>query len=209
MKGSEPDLRALRAMFRQGLLTAILPEKRAQVSRLEELEKEFSAARDYANAVKVRDERLAMEQEVTALELELPGLTARAAGQSALLPERIVFRAQDAALAGLKLEKDGAISGWDTSHGTATWKLPGLPAGGYEVIIKYTCAGGTSVALETRESFYVLRGKLTAPEEKPAEKNLGTLRIREGGGPLTLATDGTDQPAALRIVALELAPVNR
>lgn len=208
-KPAEADLRTLRALFRQGLLTAILPEKRAQAARLQDFEKQFALAHDYANAIKVRDERLALEQEITAFELELPGLAARAAGQAALLPERIVFRPQDAALSGLKLEKDGSLSGWDSPRASVTWKLPGLPAGGYEVIIKYTCTGNTSATIEARESFYVLRGKLTAPEDKLAEKNVGTLRIRDGTGPLTLATDGAGQPAPLRIVALELAPVNR
>lgn len=208
-KAAETDLRTLRALFRQGLLTAILPEKRAYAARLQELEKQLAGARDYAAAMKVREERLALEQEVTAFELELPGLAARAAGLAALLPERIVFRLQDAALTGLKLEKDNAISGWESARGAATWKLPGLPPGGYEVMVKYTCAGGSSAVLEVRESFYVLRGKLTAPEDKPVEKNLGTLRIRDGGGPLTLAADGAGLPAQLRIVALELAPVNR
>lgn len=208
-KGAGGDLRTLRAVFRQALLTAILPEKRAYAAQLQGLEKKLAAARDYAAAINVRDERLALEQELTAFEQELPALAIRAAGQTTLLPERIVFRPQDATLVGLKLEKDGTLSGWGPPQCTATWKLPGIPAGGYEVILKYSCADGSGATFEVRESFYLLHGKVAAPAEKQVEKNLGTLRIREGAGPLTLAADGTGQPAQLRVIALELAPVTR
>jgi hypothetical protein len=167
-------------------------------------------ARDYAAAVKVRDKRLALEQELTAFEQELPGLAIRATGQTALLPERIVFHPKDATLSGADLEKDGTLTGWGSRQGcSATWKLPGVPAGGYEVILRYISDGGGSAAFEVRESFYVLRGKVTAPAEKQAEKNLGTLRISDGAGTLTLAADGVSPPTQLRVVALELAPVTR
>jgi hypothetical protein len=209
-KAHEPDLRTLRASFRQGLLSAILPEKRGYIAQLRELEKQLISARDYETAIKVRDERLALEQDLTAFEQELPGLAARAAGQMVLLPERIMFRPQDATLSGIRLEKDGTLAGWDTPQGgTATWRLPSLPAGGYEVIVTYMCQGSGSASFEVRENFYVLRGKVPAPAPAPVRRNLGTLRIRDGAGMLTLASDSTSQPGQLRVVALELAPVNR
>lgn len=204
------DLRTLRAAFRQALLTAILPEKRAYAARLRELEKKLASTRDYAAAMKVRDEHLALEQEITAFQQELPGLAIRATGRTALLPERIVFHPKDAALSGASLENDGAITGWSSPQGcSATWKLPGLPAGGYEVILKYTCAEGDVAAIEVRENFYLLHGKLTAQAGKQIEKNLGTLRIRNGAGALTLAADGVGPHAQLRVFALELAPATR
>jgi len=209
-KDAATDLRTLRAAFRQALLTAILPEKRAHAAGLRQLEKRLASTRDYAAAMKVRDERLALEQEITAFEQELPGLAIRATGQTALLPERIVFHPKDATLSGANLEKDGAITGWSSPQGcSATWKLPGIPAGGYEVILKYSCAEGEGAAIEVRESFYVLHGKVTAPAEKQTEKNLGTLRIRDGAGALTLAADGASPRAQLRVFALELAPATR
>ncbi len=209
-KPRENDLRTLRASFRQELLSAVLPENRAYIGQLKELEGELATARDYRASIKVRDERLALEQDLTAFEQELPGLAARAAGRTALLPERILFRPQDATLSGLNLEKEGALTGWGSPQGgTATWKLPGIPAGGYEVFVTYTCANGGSAAFEVRESFYVLRGKAPAPAPDAMGKNLGTLRIRDGTGTLTLASDSVSQPAQLRVVAVELAPVNR
>lgn len=208
-KDAAADLHTLRAVFRHALLTAILPENRAYVARLRELEKELAAAREYTAAIKVRDERLALEQEVTAFDHELPGLAIRATGQSALLPERIVFSPEAATLSGLKLDKDGALTGWNSPGSSATWKIPGVPAGGYGVILKCESADGGAASFEVRESFYLLHGKVTLPSGQAAEKNLGTLRIRDGGGTLTLAAEDAGAPAQLRVLALELAPVTR
>ncbi len=208
-KTREQDLRTLRASFRQNLLNAILPENRAYAAQLGELERQLAAARDYLAAAKVRDERLALEQDLTAFEQELPGLAARAAGRAALLPERIVFHPRDAALSGLNLDKDGALTGWETPRCAATWKLPNLPAGGYEVIVTYACQTGGGAAFEVRESFYVLHGRGPAPNPNPVARNLGTLRIRDGNGTLTLALDGASPPVRLRVLALELSPVNQ
>lgn len=205
----EGELRRLRAAFRQSLLLAILPEKRSYAARLGEAEKRLVDAHDYAAATKVRDERLALEQQLTAHEQELPALAARAAGRGALLPERLVFRPQDATLAGLRLEKDGAIAGWESPGAAASWKLPALPAGGYEVALQYACNGGAGSAVEIRESYYLLRGQIRPTGEKTVKGNLGTLRIRDGAGSLTLvAGKGTDANL-MRVFALELIPVNR
>ncbi len=208
-KSAATDLRMLRAAFRQGLLTAILPEKRAHADRLLGLERKLASARDYANAIKVRDERLALEQELAVFELELPVLALRASGKSALMPERIVFSAQEATLSGVKLDNNGSITGWESAGGTATWSLPQLPEGGYEAILKYICSEGCSAAVEVRESFYMLRSKVALKIGNQLEKNLGTLRIRKGDGTLTLAVDGASPSAHFRLIALELAPVNR
>lgn len=203
------DLRALRTSFRGGLLGAVLPEKKAHAAILADMEKKLASARDYANAIKVRDERLALEQEVAVHELELAALGKRASGNSASLPRRIVLSPHDATLSGLKLNEDGALTGWDTAGRTATWKLPGLPEGGYEVWVKYNCAEGGSVNLEVRENFFLLRGKVKLEAGAQAEKNLGTLRIRHGDGALILMADGIGQSVKFRIVAIELSPVSR
>ena len=48
-----------------------------------------------------------------------------------------------------------------------------------------------------------------AAKGKTEEKNLGTLRISNGAGSFTLTTEGGEKNASLRLVSLELAPVNR
>jgi hypothetical protein len=205
----EGDLRQLRAQFRESLLTALLPEQHAYHDQLLELEKKLVTAHDYAGAIQSRDERIALEQEITAYEQELPRLAARASGADQLLPERIVFKPSDARLSGLTLEKDGTLAQWSGSQASATWSLPKLPAGGYEVFLKYSSGKEDITGFIVKENFYFLRGKTTPSNEKPAEKSLGTLRIRDGEGTLTLAAESAPKNCALRLLALELAPVNR
>jgi hypothetical protein len=199
----------MRAQFRGSLLTAILPEQRAYHDQLLELEKKLAAAHDFAGAIQARDERVTLEQEITAYEEEMPRLAARASGADQLLPERIVFKPADAKLSGLTLEKDGSLSQWNAAQASATWTLPKLPAGGYEVFLKYSSGKDDPTAFIVRENFYFLRGKTTPTNQKPSEQSLGTLRIRDGEGTLTLAPESVPQNSALRLVSLELAPVNR
>jgi hypothetical protein len=203
------DLRQMRAQFREALLTAILPEQRAYHDQLQDLEKKLAAAHDFAGAIQARDERVLLEEEITAYEEEMPRLAARASGADQLLPERIVFKPTDAKLSGLTLEKDGTLAQWNAAQASATWTLPKLPAGGYEVFLKYSSGKDDATGLIVRESFYFLRGKTTPTDQKPSEKSLGTLRIRDGDGTLTLAAESVPKNNALRLLSLELAPVNR
>ena len=205
----EKDLRSMRAAFRLTLLNAILPEKRAHRDELRDLEKKLAEAHDYEGAMHAREERIALEQEITALEQEIPVLTTRSAGGHDLLPERIVFKPQDAALSGVQLEKDGSLSGWTSSQNTATWKLPSLPSGGYEVILKYRAGADEGGALSVREAFYFLRGKTGPTSGKITEANIGTLRVSDGSGSITLAADAAGKGDLMKLVSLELAPVNR
>ena len=208
-KAPESDLRQLRARFRESLLSAILPEQREYHAHLAEVERKLAAAHDYAGAIQARDERVALEQEITAYEQELPRLAARASGAEQLLPERIVFKPADAKVSGVTLEKDGALTQWSSAQASATWKLPKLPAGGYEVFLKYASGKGDTTGFVVKENFYLLHGKTTPTNDKPVEKNLGTLRIRDGEGTLTLTAENIPKNSSLRLLALELAPVNR
>ncbi len=203
------NLRALRAEFRKILLDAIMPEKRAHLDRLRDLEKKLATAHDFAGAIRARDERLALEQEITALEQELPTLTARAIGEGKVLPERIPLKLEDATLSGVKLDKDGSLTGWSDTAYRATWNLPGLPAGGYEVILKYSCGKDEGGEVLVKESFYTLHGTVTPANDKLVEKNLGTLRIRDGHGTLTLAANAPPKGGLMRLWSLELAPASR
>lgn len=208
-KPVENDLRQLRAQFRESLLGAILPEQREYHAQLAEMERKLAAAHDYAGAIQARDERIALEQEITAQEQELPRLAARASGIERLLPERFVFKPSEASVSGAILEKDGSLGQWSNAQASATWKLPKIPAGGYEVILKYASDKNDSTGLIVKENFYFLRGRTIPTNNKPLEKNLGTLRIHDGEGTLTLTAENVPKNNSLRLLALELAPVNR
>lgn len=203
------DLRSLRSQFRKNLIETILLEKKAHLGRLGELEKKLATAHNFANAIRARDERVALEQEITALDQELPMLTARAAGEGKVLPERIAMKLDEATLTGVKLDKDGALTGWSDTASAAAWLLPGLPPGGYEIIIKYSCGKDEGGAVIVKESFYSLRGAVAPTGDKPMEKNIGTLRVRDGHGILILAANAPPKGGLMRLWSLELAPVSR
>lgn len=198
----------MRAAFRNKLITTILPEKRAWLEKLREFEKRLAAAHDYEGAIRAREEREALEQEIMAFDHELPHLAARAAGDGTLLPEKIHLRFEVATLNGIAADKDGSLMGWDKPQSSAVLQLPMLPRGGYEVIVKYV-AEAEGAALQFQEAFYFLRTPLPTTNGKVSEKNLGTLRISEGTTTLTLTAEGGEKAAPLRITSISLAPVNR
>lgn len=204
----EKDLRSLKMQLRQDLLGAILPERRLQRDELAALEKRLASIQDFAGAIRARDERMKLEKEIATLEKELPALKAQALSlQAKSLPEKIEFKVSDALLTGLKLDPQlGALTGWESPGASATWKLPDLPPGGYEVVLRYTGDDG-SVVLQ--ESFYSLVGTCSPPAKKASDKSLGTLRVRDGRGILTLKPKAPEKCATLRVYALVLMPASR
>lgn len=172
------------------------------------LERKQADAQDYAGAVRARDERVKLEGEIRAMEKELASAKAQAASAAAAkVPERIEFKLGDASLTGLQLDPaDQAITGFGSTPATATWTLPDLPPGGYEVMMTTTGGDGT---ITLSESFYSLSAAIKSPGDKPVEKNLGTLRIRDGRSKLTLSATPPEKCATLRVYALVLVPAAR
>jgi hypothetical protein len=60
-----------------------------------------------------------------------------------------------------------------------------------------------------QEAFYFIHSQAESTNGKVVEKKLGTLRISNGAGSLTLTAEGGERAASLRLLSLELAPVNR
>lgn len=206
--GSEGELRTMRLQLRQDLLSSILPEKRVQREELVALEKRLAAAQDFAGAIRARDERLKVEQEIANIEKEVPALRAQMLKLAAgALPERIELKLTEASLTGVKLDEGtGSLQGWNAPGASASWKLPDLPPGGYEVLLRYTADGG---GVTLQESFYSLSAECSPPVQKATEKSLGTLRIRDGSGPLTLKSNPPEKSSSLRVYSLVLVPASR
>lgn len=204
----QTDLSLIKTQLRKDLLQALLPEKKQHREALLALEQKNAAAMDFAGAIKVRDERTALEKEIASIEREIPLLSSRAIallGRGA--PDRLEMHFADATLRGVQLDpKGGFISGWDKDQASASWKLPDLPAGGYEVLLRYTAEQGSIVI---KESYYSLKGKLTAAKESPVEEKIGTLRIKDGKGTITLSTDNPQQSTSLHVYSLVLVPAVR
>jgi len=203
-----PDLRSLKAQLRRELLTAALPEQKAQREALLALEKKYASAQDYSGAIKARDERQRIEQEITIMEKELAALGQRATAVGASrAPERIELNLSEAALSGVRLDAgDKSLTGWNATGASATWKLPNLPAGGYEVSLNHQ---GSDASASLKESFYTLTSDLKPAKDKVVTQTLGTLRVRDGAGSLTLTMGPADKCASLRIYSVVLVPAAR
>jgi hypothetical protein len=199
------DLRLLKAGFRRSLLAAALPEMKAHREELLALEKKLAAAQDFAGAVKARDERAKLERQIGAFEQEAAILDARPAVENAArLAARIELKLSDAKLTGSRLDgKDGAIVGWDQPNASATWQLPGLPPGGYEVLLRCTGHAGEVII---KEAFYSLTTSCKATTETSLEQNLGVLRIRAGTGSLTLGVAQPEKCSEWRVYSVVLVP---
>lgn len=200
-----PDLRALKAGLRRTLITATLPEMKQYREELAALEQKQATAQEFANAIKTRDTRLKVEQQISTLVQEANMLATRpSVDNAARLAARIELKLSDAKLTGAQLDSmDGALSGWGTAGASATWQLPGLPAGGYEVVLRYSGGDGEVVLQET---FYSLKSPCKGDAAKPVEQNLGTLRIKEGTGTLTLTALPPEKSASLKVYSLVLIP---
>jgi hypothetical protein len=200
-----PDLRSMKAGLRRSLLKEILPEMKAHCDRLRALEQKQAAVQDFAGAVKARDERTKVEKQISALEQEAVILASRPAIENAArLVARIELKLSDATLEGAQLDKeDGAITGWGAANSQATWKLPGIPAGGYEVLVR--CTGQTG-DVTVKESFYSLISPCKSANDKAIEHNLGTLRVRDGAGSLILGAAQPEKSTTWRVYSVVLVP---
>ncbi len=202
----------LRARLELNLAQNTVPALRDYATELGALEKQAASARDYDTAAAVRKERLqvlaeAASQEKLALLLETrqPGLDPSAAS------EKIVLKIADAQLdGGVALDAvSGALTGWSHAGASATWKLPDLPAGGYEVVLRYASGpmeGGTVLVQET---FFTLTSNINTTLKGPEEQNLGTLKIRDGSGTFKISAKTVLHDNLMQLLGVELLPANR
>jgi hypothetical protein len=207
---SPGSLRQLNLQLRRDLLAAMLPEKRLFLQEVTALETRLATAQNFEGAIEARNERLRLGKEIAGLEKEFQALQAQARSLAARqLPDKIEFKMSEAVTTGLPTPppQDGPLAGWNTAGASASWKLPSLPPGGYEVVLRYTSSGEGGVVLS--EDFYSLTSTFPAAPKEPVEQNLGTLRIREGQGTLTLRANPPEKNGSLRVYSLSLMPANR
>jgi hypothetical protein len=209
--GPATDLRTLRVDHRKSLLEALLPQKKAYSAELETLEKKFANDADFGSAIKARDERAQLNQEIMTLQQELTALTSQAQIlHSAALPDRIVLSPAEAQVNGIAIEpKDKSLIGWKPSNSLATWRVPALPPGGYEVYLTYSCPAKGSSSFTVRESHYTLDVKITEPAAKPTEKLVGTLRVQANNTSISLSAEDIGAGHPVHIHAVTLVPANR
>jgi len=204
------SLPQMRMQLRHNLLAATLPEKQNYREALFSLEKQLASGGDFKGAIRARDERLALEQEIAIIQHQLmhpPRVLSPAslAETVELKPAAATLTAATLADAG---DKESVLTNW-AAEATATWTLPSLPAGGYEIYLTYTLKPGMTPVLHFKENYYRLSATLSQAAETPTQALLGTLRVREGGATLALSVKELTDPAALRVLGVLLKSAAR
>jgi hypothetical protein len=205
------ELALLRTGFDMKLIRASLPALRQYQSDLLALERRLAAARDYPAAITARNERHEVEREIARLEKDDLFLRNREQSlQTALLPAHLLLPLERAVLSGVVFDaKEGCLTSWSKSGASATWTLPGLPPGGYEVVLRYSCDALEGGAVLLKEAVYTLTAPVQTTLRGPAEKNIGTLRITDGAGTLTLSAASVLRGNLMKLHSVELIPANR
>ncbi|MDB6137172.1 MAG: hypothetical protein JWO94_244 [Verrucomicrobiaceae bacterium] len=205
------DLTSMRARLELALAQGTLPALRDYAGELAALEKRAVTARDYETAAAVRAERLrvtseAASQEKLALLLE----TRRQTDETKATAGKIVLKITDATLDGVSLDQaTGVLTGWSAPGANATWKLPDLQPGGYEVILRYASGPLEGGSVIVQEAFYTLSATIGTTLKGFEEQNIGTLKIRDGSGPFKISAKTVLKTNLMQLQGVELLPANR
>ncbi len=211
---AEPDsgqaLALLRIHFERSLIESSLTPLKKHLTELAVVERQRSDARDYLGAIEARDQRRKLEDELERLDKELLLLQTREQSlKASLLPDRIVLALDSAELMGGVRREGGALTNWSKPGTAARWKLPGLPLGGYEVILRYRCGAVEGGTVQVQENRFSLKGDIETTLKGPEEKNLGTLKITDGSGTLTILAAAVVKDNLMQLLAVELVPASR
>ncbi len=207
--GTSQEIALLRISHERSLIESSIAPIKQQIATLTALERQFAATRDYDAAITARDERQRLHQELTHLDQSLLLLQTREqALQTSLLQDRIQLPLESATLTDLRRE-GGAITGWSKVGASAIWKLPALPPGGYEVLLRYRCGAAEGGTLLVKEARFTLTAAIETTLKGPEERNAGTLKISDGGGTLTLAAQSLITNNLMQLLAVELVPASR
>ena len=199
-----------RLKFQERLLEVSLQPLQQHLAALLDLEKQRATAADYAGAIEARNQRKKLTTELERLDKELLLTHTREESiQARLLPDRIALSLDVAKLAGGVRRSSGALTGWSNAEATATWKLPNLPPGGYEVLIRYRCGALEGGTLEVREARFHVNAEILTTLRGPQEKNLGTLKITDGSGSLVIRARSVLKDNLMHLLAVDLVPAAR
>lgn len=208
VESAEPlTLPQLRQKLRQSILTTLLPERQKYRDALFSLEKQLASSGDYKGAIRARDERLQIEEEIAISQQQLlnpqPIPTATTKTDSP-----IKLSLDQATLHQLTLiSKNPSLTDWVPNASSATFTLPNLPQGGYEVIINYNLKADSNATIQFKETRYSLTTSLPPTESKqPREHHCGLIRITNGSGPLTLQAIQLPLDQELKIHSITLKP---
>jgi hypothetical protein len=205
----ELSLEMERLKFERSMIEVSLAPLKKHLLELAGVERKRAEARDYAGAIAARNERRKIEDELARLDKELLLLQMREQSlKASTLPDKIDLPLDQAKLTGVK-RVGGALTGWSKPGAAASWNLPALPLGGYEVVIRYRCGALDGGMLEVKEAKYRLTSQIDTTLKGPQEKNLGTLKITDGSSTLTLTATTLVKDNLMDLLSLGLVPASR
>jgi hypothetical protein len=205
------EVELARLEHHQQMLEASLGPLKTALSKLDDLAMYHARSRNYQAAIAVRTERERIATDLDRIAKEILLLdTRKRVIKTALLPDRILLSLPEARLDGVRFnEQTKSLTRWDRPGAYAEWTLPSLPPGGYEVLLTYQCnplEGGTVLL---NEKMFSLSGEMDTTLRGPEVKNLGTLKITDGSGPLRLTAKTIIKSNLMDLLAIELIPANR
>lgn len=199
----------LRLQFERNWITTSLAPLKKQLTAAATLEKQLATAHDYDGAIRARDQQRRWQAEIERLDKQLLLIQAREQSlKAAALPDRITLAIDAAALDGVTREGT-VLTSWEKAGASATWTLPALPPGGYEVVLRYRCAPTEGGEFVVKEKRFTLSG--TTRETGlggPVEHNLGTLKLSEAATSLTLTAAKVPLKNLMQLHGIELIPAS-
>lgn len=205
------EFAAMQVSHEAALLRTSLPVLRQYASELAASEKRCALAKDYPGAISARNERQMIEKEISRMEKEALILRTREENlKSALVPDQIVLMPEQATLSGVEREPGtSTLASWSKPGASATWQLPNLRPGGYEVILRYSCDALEGGSMVVSEAVFSLSGEVETSLKGPVEKNIGTLKITNGAGRLSITARTVLGDNLMRLYFVKLVPANR
>ncbi len=204
------DLRPLQAKLETDLIGTTTPVLKLYLSELQALEKKAAAARDYDTAIAVRNECQKIEAQIASQQKMALLLAARQQSGSDEAQEHIILKAAEAKLERVRYDATtGVLTDWSSPGASATWQLPNLPTGGYEVVLHYASGPLEGGSVLVQEAFYTLTAELGTTLKGFGEQKLGTLRVRDGSGLFKISARTVLKSNLMQLQSVELIPVNR
>lgn len=210
-EGEETDLELMRLQFARSMIVKSLGPLKAHMEELWKLERAFAERRDYEGALVAQAERRRLEAQLEREDKELLLLETREQSlRASLLPDVIELPLAEAKLDGLRRpEGGGLIDGWSRPGAAAEWVLPELPAGGYEVFLKYRCGTLEGGSMSVEETKFTLEARIETTMSGPERRFLGTLKVTDGAGPFRLVTKTLVKDHLMQLLGVELVPASR
>lgn len=195
---------AMRSAFEAALAESSVAGLKKHIADLDALEKKARDATDYETALAARKERLRVEGQLAAAEkallLQETAATAKPVG-------KVVLKLEDATLEGVTLDSaKKVLTGWKSPASRAVWTLPGIPPGGYEVVLRYSSGAAEGGTVRVAEAFYTLTIPTRITLNGAEDHFLGTLRIRDGSGTLSISAATVLKTNLMELAAVELLP---